>query len=199
MQADILPCLCTYTLSLSHAPCVVPIPHSFISRHLAAVTPSRDGNGSWQNLVAWIITPPSGLLFVDTHAVTSADLAPVLPCQRAFVVLVNFSPSPSDGHILPHLVCAVHAGQRAASAEEASSAAFVERLLRGAAPLSSPLHHMLEGVPEPDPVIDAGRRFGWTDCLSPYAATFPVGQVLREGCWVRLPAWWAGILELVPL
>jgi len=89
------------------------------SWHMPAITPSRDGNASWRNLVAFFVTP-AGLAetpscddtgSADTAAVGSrphnsndnAATAHTYPAGfngRHFLVCVNYSPWPADGHVV---------------------------------------------------------------------------------------------------
>ncbi len=156
--------------------------------------------------MAWVVTPsplPRVSAAVDTRAQT-------VPCMRVFVVLVNFSGSFSDGHIVPTAVSAAQAGIREISTEETASVACVHALLWYGhnTRILSPLHQCVSvdvpsGSPTCPPLGSSSaqlvRRVGWADHLSAYSASFDAEVALREGLWVRLPPWWAGILELFPL
>lgn len=80
--------------------------------HLPMVTPSRDGNGSWRNLVAYFVTPsagpaaaPPGTALGGTASTCGAEAGTVgtsslrLLAQRSFLLVVNYSGCASDGHV----------------------------------------------------------------------------------------------------
>jgi len=88
------------------------------SWHMPAITPSRDGNASWRNLVVFFVTP-AGLAetpsrddtgSADTAVVesrpqndnsaTTAHTCPAGFNGRHFLICVNYSPWPADGHVV---------------------------------------------------------------------------------------------------